>query len=1167
MHSAARPLESILAAAVEISSEAERRQFVEQACGGDAELQRRVEELIENHFRAGNFLERPAATVATVRELALSERPGTEIGLYKLLEVIGEGGFGVVFMAEQQQPLRRKVALKVLKPGMDSAQVIARFEQERQALALMDHPHIAKVHDAGQTSSGRPFFVMELVKGLPITDFCDQTQLTSRERLELFVHVCQAVQHAHQKGIIHRDLKPGNVLVTLQDGNPLVKVIDFGIAKALGQQLTDKTLFTGFAQMIGTPLYMPPEQAALSNVDVDTRSDIYSLGVLLYELLTGTTPFDKERLRQAGFDEMRRIICEEEPPRPSTRMSTVGQAATLASEKRRSDPRKLSRLFRGELDWIVMKALEKDRNRRYESASAFAADVERYLNDEPVQACPPSLGYRLQKFVRRNKGPVLAAGVFLFLLVAGIAGTTTGLIRALNAERQAVKDRDAKDEARRQAVATAEAEKEGRRRERQAINTMTDAMMADLLGRQVRLTDQHREFLKKVLAQHEAFAAAAADNVESQQNRAEGYFRVGHIRERLGELKEAESAYREAVAIHQQLAARFPKQPEFRQGWAISQNNRALVLLSLGRLPEAEKAFDETLALRKQLADQNPKQPNDRYLLATTYRNLGGLLRDTGRLPEAEKAYGAAQTISERLAASFPDRADFREECSIVQGHLCVAFAIWGRLREAEKACRAALAIRERLARDFPDRPDFRHGCALAYHNLGNLLRDTGRLPEAEEVFRAALTRLKQLASDFPNRPEFRQELAMSHNNLGNLLGLRKQPKEAEEVLRDALALSRRLVADFPDRPDFGDALATSYGSLASLLLATDRQEEAEKAFQATLALREQLAKECPERPAFRRMHALAYFNLGGAVFAARGPQQAEEALRKALAISQKLVQEFPTVPEYQDDLAHTFLKLGLLHVLRQEVAPAVALLTQAVPHHQAAVKGNPGNRSYREHYRTTLTQLAQGYFRLADHARLAKVADDLGGVGCDAAKDVYDAANFLGLCVVLNAQDAKLDQAKREQLARNYVSRLRELLRQGVALGNKDAPQMYKTWRDTLKQMAKAHLDLAEHGWLAVNADDLAWWGYDPPNDTYDAACFLCHAARLAGKDARLDEPKRKELGQRYADRALAMLRQAVAGGYKDAARMRQNPDLEPLRTREDFRQLLAEVEGKTKE
>jgi serine/threonine protein kinase len=413
--------QSIFIEALEKTDPAERAAFLDRVCAGDMALRQRIDRLLQQHRTDDSFLEPQAATLADTVDDPIRERPGTVIGPYKLLEQIGEGGMGLVFVAEQQQPVRRKVALKVIKPGMDTRHVVARFEAERQALALMDHAHIAKVHDGGTTPEGRPYFVMELVKGKPITAYCDQNQIAIRERLELFVHVCQAVQHAHQKGIIHRDIKPSNVLVMSHDGEPVVKVIDFGVAKAIGQLLTDKTIYTQFSQLIGTPLYMSPEQAGHSSLDVDTRSDIYSLGVLLYELLTGTTPFDKARLKEVGFDELRRIIREEEPPRPSTRISMLGQAATTISTQRQTDPRRLSQLCRGKLDWIVMKALEKNRDRRYESASALAADVQRYLHDEPVQACPPSAWYRFGKFARRNKGRLAAvAGVFLAL--AGITG-------------------------------------------------------------------------------------------------------------------------------------------------------------------------------------------------------------------------------------------------------------------------------------------------------------------------------------------------------------------------------------------------------------------------------------------------------------------------------------------------------------------------------------------------------------------------------------------------------------------------------------------------------------------------------------------------------------------------------------------------------------------------
>src|SRR5262245_36497263 len=386
----------IFSAALNQLTAADRIAYLDAACAGDGALRQRVESLLAEHQRLGSFMD--LASAAATIDRPVSEMPGTQIGPYKLLQQIGEGGMGVVYMAEQSEPVRRRVALKIIKPGMDSQQVIARFEAERQALALMDHVNIARVLDAGATETGRPYFVMELVHGVPITQYCDDNRLTPRARLELFTPVCQAIQHAHQKGIIHRDIKPSNVMVTLYDGKPVPKVIDFGVAKATEQKLTERTLFTQYGTMVGTLEYMSPEQAEMSALGVDTRSDIFSLGVLLYELLTGSTPLSNKRVREAAYPEIIRIIKEEEPPMPSTRLSDSGEALLTISAQRQIEPAKLTRLVRGELDWIVMKCLEKDRNRRYETANSLAADVQRYLNDEAVLACPPSTWYRVRKF-------------------------------------------------------------------------------------------------------------------------------------------------------------------------------------------------------------------------------------------------------------------------------------------------------------------------------------------------------------------------------------------------------------------------------------------------------------------------------------------------------------------------------------------------------------------------------------------------------------------------------------------------------------------------------------------------------------------------------------------------------------------------------------------------
>jgi eukaryotic-like serine/threonine-protein kinase len=409
----------------------ERARFLDGACAGDPSLRGRVESLLAQRAESKCFLEKPAlAADLTEAYRSISEAPGMIIGPYKLLQRIGEGGFGSVFMAEQERPVRRMVALKIIKPGMDTAEVIARFESERQALALMDHPNIAKVLDAGATDSQRPYFVMELVRGVPITEFCDKNRMPAEARLRLFIDVCHAIQHAHHKGIIHRDVKPSNVMVTLHDGVPVVKVIDFGVAKATIQKLTEKTLFTAYGQMVGTPTYMSPEQAEMSGLDIDTRSDVYSLGVLLYELLTGTTPLEGKRLRQAGYAEMQRLIREEEAPRPSTRFSSLGDSATALAGNRGMDVKRLSQLLAGDLDWIVMKALEKNRNRRYDTPGNMAEDLHRYLNNEMVLARPPSTTYKLAKFARRNRGSILMSGLILGLLIAGIVGTSIGLYQA-----------------------------------------------------------------------------------------------------------------------------------------------------------------------------------------------------------------------------------------------------------------------------------------------------------------------------------------------------------------------------------------------------------------------------------------------------------------------------------------------------------------------------------------------------------------------------------------------------------------------------------------------------------------------------------------------------------------------------------------------------------------
>ena len=558
------PEESIFAQALEITSAAERAAFLDRACGHNQALRAEVEALLRTQERSGDLLDLPE-NVPVTTDLPAREGRGTVIGPYKLLEPIGEGGMGTVWMAEQTDPIQRRVAVKVVKEGMDSRQVLARFEAERQALALMEHPHIAKVLDAGKTPSGRPYFVMELVKGMPITNYCDEKRLGVRERLVLFGDVCRAVQHAHQKGIIHRDLKPSNVLVAPYDGKPVVKVIDFGVAKATGQRLTDKTLFTSFGALVGTPEYMSPEQAEVNNQDIDTRSDIYSLGVLLYELLTGSTPLTRKRIKEVALLEVLRVIREEEPPRPSTRLSESKDSLPSISAQRQTEPAKLTKLVRGELDWIVMKSLDKDRNRRYETANGFARDIKNYLDGDPVEACPPSASYRLKKFARKHRAALATVGAFTLLLLVATA-VSAGLALWANRERvRAVK------------AELAAKEQKGRAEEREqlaidAVTRYADAVREtpglknepSLARLRATLLKEPQAFFKRLRDQLQADRETTPDSLTRL---AKASFDLGKLSDEIGDKRDALRAFEESRSICERLAERTRRTPNSRVTW------------------------------------------------------------------------------------------------------------------------------------------------------------------------------------------------------------------------------------------------------------------------------------------------------------------------------------------------------------------------------------------------------------------------------------------------------------------------------------------------------------------------------------------------------------------------------------------------------------------------
>ncbi|MHB8955524.1 MAG: protein kinase domain-containing protein [Pirellulaceae bacterium] len=607
----------------------ERSQYLDEACAHDERLRGHIEGLLSAHQDLGSFLQSPplAGASPTIDQPPL-ERRGTRIGPYKLLEQIGEGGMGVVYMASQQEPIRRRVALKIIKPGMDTREVVTRFEAERQTLALMDHPNIAKVFDGGATEVGRSYFVMELVKGKPITEYCDREQLSTRERLAMFIDVCQGVQHAHQKGIIHRDLKPSNVLIKVYDVRPVPMVIDFGIAKAIGNQLSERSLHTALDQMVGTPLYMSPEQAGQSGMDVDTRSDIYSLGVLLYELLTGHTPFARDTLLTAGVDELRRIIREVDPPRPSDRVSTL-QAADLSTvcDRRNVEPRKLSQQLRGDLDWIVMKALDKDRDRRYESASALAMDVQRYLDEEPVQARPPTWTDQAAKWVRRHRPLVGSVATSVFVAAGLLLASTLLVLGAYSREKSQRADAEANairaDDNATLARKNAAKAQQNYEAARQAVRQMLTRVADDQVG----AIPEMKEIRTRLL---EDAAAFYTELLKLNPGDAQSYFERGQVYDMLAQYTNSRADYASAV----QLDA---KNPQF---------HRELAWLFSSCTDVAHRDLPRALVHAKRAVELDPR--NREY-----YTLLGQIYCGLGRTEDARTALQKAVEVAPNSALTY----------------------------------------------------------------------------------------------------------------------------------------------------------------------------------------------------------------------------------------------------------------------------------------------------------------------------------------------------------------------------------------------------------------------------------------------------------------------------------------------------------------------------------
>ncbi len=1002
-------LKSIFCEALERPGGAERDAYVEDACRGNPALKAGVEGLLAAHVQAGRFLaqcpEGPVAgesktlaatgtdaqSVATnaaettanethelTRTSASETRgfaengsgtknatavdsgrksrpggfvPGQVIALrYTLRNLLGEGGLGTVYLAEQTEPVKRQVALKLIRLGMDSRAVLARFDAERQALALMDHPNIARVYDGGTTETGQPFFVMELVNGQPITDYCDRKRLPVRARLELFVAVCQAVQHAHQKGIIHRDLKPSNVMVTEVDGRPTPKVIDFGVAKATGFDLTDQSLGDTGA-IVGTPTYMSPEQADPSSMDIDTRTDVYALGVILYELLAGSPPLDASQFKRGALLEMLRMVREVDPPRPSTRVSTAEGLPNIAAG-RSIDPAQLQRALTGDLDWIVMKALEKDRTRRYETANGFAADINRHLSSEPVLAAPPSRVYRTKKFVRKHRNGVLAASLVLLSLLGGLAAVAA-VQTAANARLAASLTREtnanmALNEANGQLTKSRAAVEARYTLATDAIKTFHTGVSEDFLLKEEKFKELRNRLLKSASDFYGKLGALLGKETDSASRRAlaQSNFELADLTAKVGRNEDALAAHRAVLAAREALAAEPGAGVVAKVGVGRSLMAVAWLFEATGKTDEALASFRRSESL---LAGPAGADPSARAALAACRSQMGWLLQATGKSADALAAYRLARADQEALAAAPEASNDAR--CDLADTVSRIGFLsldIMNKNAEAEAEYRRALAIHQKLTDDNPANTAFRSALAHSHHDLGYLLRQTLKPAEAEPEFRKALALQQKLADDNPAVTEFRDRLGFSHQRLGVLLAGAGKSSEAEAELRKALALHEKLADDNPAVTEFRSRLAEDHVDLGNLLLNTTKPADAEAEYRKATALSQKLADDSPAVTQFRINLAWSQNALAGLLSNTGKPAEAEAEYRKAMALFQKLADDNPAVTEFRSGLGWSRSALANLLSNTGKPAEAEAEFRKAIALHQ---KGADDHRLARSHY------------------------------------------------------------------------------------------------------------------------------------------------------------------------------------------------------------------------
>jgi serine/threonine protein kinase/tetratricopeptide (TPR) repeat protein len=1183
-------VQAIFLAAVETEDLAKRAEILNAQCADDAELRARVEKLLNLHDQSRelpdvgtpNFAQERQPTVAGPTAPSSGNVIG---GRYRLLEEIGEGGMGTVWVAEQVQPVRRRVAIKLIKSGMDTRRVLSRFELERQALAVMDHPNIAKVLDGGVTDQGCPYFVMEYVKGVPITDYCDQSKVGVEGRLQLFVQVCQAVQHAHQKGIIHRDLKPSNILVCPYDGRPVPKVIDFGLAKAINQTLTEHTLYTAHGVMVGTPLYMSPEQAEFNNLDVDTRADIYSLGVILYELLTGTTPLDRQRFKDAAWQEIVRLIKEEEPSKPSTKLSGSGSLPSVAAQ-RSLEPAQLTRLVRGDLDWIVMKALEKERSRRYETANGLARDLERYLADEVVEARPPSAGYRLLKLVRRNRRLVGAVGLIALALVGGIGGTTWGMFRAVEARKaeaiRAEGERVAKLEAEEQkakaVAASAQAQKARDRAERrfelavEAIENFRGVVDGNLDVK----NRPENEALRKALLQgplgyyqklRDDLSASGEASPEARLQLGDAYLKLAALNHDIGSQAEALKEFDEATSLFERLFREAPSEQrrKYRERLARTLAERGELQSNSSNMNAmAFESLHRSRELQEATIHDNPQDIEARKTLSRVLYDLAALEGRKGKTDSALSALQTSQTSLEEVCRQAP--GDIELQLSLAGVHLKRGEILTenrGRLAEAQDAAQKALQFVEGIARSHPESVACKRELARAYSCLGIINQRRGAQEQALEFFSKQASAFEEMVRMQPTRSQLRLDQARALGDLASAQYHLGRNEEGLANLQKGSDLAVVLVRENPTNLVFKRALSTLDSRKVVPLLSLGRAEEALAAAESSATFLEEVSRAEPEDLGTLKDLAGAHYNCALLNRELGRLDAAVTEYKTALALRERLAQKHPDDPSIIDSIATTLGNIGVCQEDREQLVEARASYQRAVDFLQKLCAIRPDNASAQNHFARGRQNLGKVLTRLgkpeealvplsAAQEASERLANEHPGV-LEYQDDVARGFQYLAAAL------ARLGHVPDAEKAYADAIGVRERTLQAHPTDSPNLARLFLLFNERGDFERQNHQAVAAVASYRNAVKLIEGRSQATPEQLYDLAAVHAKLSRMGADSAsglKAGETRSE------ADQAIAVLDKAVGAGFRNIDQIRKDADFDSLRQRDDFKKLLQRLE-----